>query len=193
MVNNFGTNLNKQVERYKANISGGSVTLLAWFGSTWRERSLQINTNLFLVITFLIKHFYPEGSCLFQDDNDPVHTVREVTEWFDEYENNVNHMLWPSQSLRQCWTANIIKNTKWGNIFWKNCVHPSSGVQRLRQSMPMSTVLFWKYTVAQYLLYTLHVDFPFISQPSVYSLSTQTAAQTLCHFSSLKKHKNVGN
>ena len=21
-----------------------------------------------------------------------------VTEWFDEYENNVNHVLWPSQS-----------------------------------------------------------------------------------------------
>ncbi len=24
--------------------------------------------------------------------------ARGVTEWFDEYENDVNHMLWPSQS-----------------------------------------------------------------------------------------------
>ncbi len=46
----------------------------------------------------MMKHFYPDGSGLFQDDNAPVHRARGVTEWFDEYENDVNHMLWPSQS-----------------------------------------------------------------------------------------------
>ncbi len=31
------------------------------------------------------------------------------------------------------------QNIKWGNIFWKNGVHPSSRVQRLGESMPRST------------------------------------------------------
>ena len=26
------------------------------------------------------------------------HRTQGVTEWFDEYEDDVNHMLWPSQS-----------------------------------------------------------------------------------------------
>ena len=45
-----------------------------------------------------MRHFYPDVSGLFQDDNTPIHRVQGVTEWFDEYENNMNHMLWPSQS-----------------------------------------------------------------------------------------------
>jgi len=45
----------------------------------------------------MMKHFYPDGSGL-QDDNAPIHRARGVTEWFDEFKNNVNHMLWPSQS-----------------------------------------------------------------------------------------------
>ena len=46
----------------------------------------------------MMKHFYPDGTGLFQDDNAPIHRARGVTEWFDEYKNDVNHMLWPSQS-----------------------------------------------------------------------------------------------
>ena len=37
-------------------------------------------------------------SGLFRDDSASIRRAREVTEWFDEYENDVNHMLWPSQS-----------------------------------------------------------------------------------------------
>uniref|UniRef100_A0A3B4YAJ7 Tc1-like transposase DDE domain-containing protein n=1 Tax=Seriola lalandi dorsalis TaxID=1841481 RepID=A0A3B4YAJ7_SERLL len=59
--------------------SGGSVMLgeaLFW------EGALQINTN-----------------GLFQEnDDDAIRRARGVTEWFDEYENNVNHMLWPPES-----------------------------------------------------------------------------------------------
>ncbi len=44
----------------------------------------------------MMKHFYPDGSGVFQDDNVPIHRARGVTEWFDEYENYVNHSLWPS-------------------------------------------------------------------------------------------------
>ena len=32
------------------------------------------------------------------NDKAPIHRARVVTEWFDEHENNVNHMPWPSQS-----------------------------------------------------------------------------------------------
>ncbi len=46
----------------------------------------------------VMKHFYPDGSGLFQDNNAPVHRARGVTTWFDEHENDVNQMLRPSQS-----------------------------------------------------------------------------------------------
>ena len=41
----------------------------------------------------MMKHFYPDGSGLFHDDNATIHRARGVTEWFDGYENDVNHML----------------------------------------------------------------------------------------------------
>jgi hypothetical protein len=31
------------------------------------------------------------------DDNAPIHRAQVVTEWFDEYENNVKHLSWLSQ------------------------------------------------------------------------------------------------
>lgn len=39
-----------------------------------------------------MKNFYTDGSNLFQDDR-----AQGLTEWFDEYENYLNHILWPSQ------------------------------------------------------------------------------------------------
>ena len=39
----------------------------------------------------MMKHFYPDGSALFQDDNAPMQIVQGVTEWFNE--NEVNQML----------------------------------------------------------------------------------------------------
>ena len=43
-----------------------------------------------------MKHFYPDG--LFQNDDAPSHRARGVTEWVDEYDNDRNYMLCPSQS-----------------------------------------------------------------------------------------------
>ncbi len=44
----------------------------------------------------MMKHFYSDGSGLFQDDSAPIHRALGVTEWFDGYENDVTHMLWPN-------------------------------------------------------------------------------------------------
>ncbi len=43
----------------------------------------------------MMKHLYPDGSGLFQDDNAPIHRAGGVTEWFDVYENDAIycHML----------------------------------------------------------------------------------------------------
>ena len=46
----------------------------------------------------VMKHFYPDRRGLFQDDDSSSHKVPGVTEWFDEYENEANYVLWSSQS-----------------------------------------------------------------------------------------------
>lgn len=42
----------------------------------------------------MMKHFYPDVSGLFQDDNVPILRAQGFTEWFNE--DDVNHM--PLQS-----------------------------------------------------------------------------------------------
>lgn len=37
----------------------------------------------------MMKHFYPYGSGLFQDENGPIYRTQVSTEWSDEYENDV--------------------------------------------------------------------------------------------------------
>ena len=41
----------------------------------------------------IIKHFYADRGGLLKDENAPIHRARGVTEWFDEYDNDVNHVL----------------------------------------------------------------------------------------------------
>ncbi len=88
-------------------ISGGSIMLwgtCCWLGlgplvpSEGRVTANQYKVVLSDHLYPVMKHFYLDGSGLFQDDNTPIHRARGVTEWFDEYENDVNHMLWSSQS-----------------------------------------------------------------------------------------------
>lgn len=45
----------------------------------------------------VMKSVYPDGSGLLQDDSVHIHRTGGVTEWCDEDEDDVNHMLWPSQ------------------------------------------------------------------------------------------------
>lgn len=55
----------------------------------------RINANQCNVIPtdhlYPLKHFYPDGSGLFQDDPAHIHRAQRLT---DEYENNLSHMLW---------------------------------------------------------------------------------------------------
>lgn len=40
----------------------------------------------------MMKHVYPGGSGLFQEDNAPAQREQGVTEWFDERENDINQV-----------------------------------------------------------------------------------------------------
>ena len=74
------------------------------------EKRLTVNQYKCVLSVHLyhtMKHFYPDGSGLFQDGNAPIHRTSEVTEWLAECENDVNPMLKPSQSLH----PNLIEHT----------------------------------------------------------------------------------
>lgn len=43
-------------------------------------------------------YFYSDASGFFHDNPAPIHRARDLTESFDEVENEVNHMPWPSHS-----------------------------------------------------------------------------------------------
>lgn len=50
--------------------------------------SLQIKVKLFLMVTFILLHFYPKGSAHFPVDNFCIHMVTEwfnVWKWCDSY------------------------------------------------------------------------------------------------------------
>ena len=75
---------------------------MVWCGSTCPLRGKGHCKSIQIVLSDhlcpMMKPFHPDGSGLFQDDNAPIHRARGVTEWFEEYENQVNHILRPSQS-----------------------------------------------------------------------------------------------
>lgn len=49
------------------------------------------------------KHFYPDWSCFFHDENALTHRAQGLAEFYDEHENDLNHKLWPLQSLVHLW------------------------------------------------------------------------------------------
>lgn len=87
-----------------------------------------------------MKHFYLNGSALFQDNVAPIHWPKGLTEWSNEAENDVNHILRPSQSqdcksetLEQRALRQHNQNTNWGDFFfWKNGVPVESMLNHIK-------------------------------------------------------------
>lgn len=86
---------------------GGSVILLrtfCWHGLgplvplEGRVTSNQYEVALSDHLYPIMKHFYPDCNRLIQDDNASIRRAQRVTEWFDECENYMTRMLWPSQA-----------------------------------------------------------------------------------------------
>lgn len=64
----------------------GHLFSLAWFGFTW---PLTVNQSKFIPKDHFyptIKHFFPDGSGLFQVST-PIHKTKELIEWFDDQKN----------------------------------------------------------------------------------------------------------
>ena len=57
---------------------------------TANQNKVILNDDLYATM----EQFCPDGSGL----NALIHRARGVTEWFDEYEDYADYMLWPSQS-----------------------------------------------------------------------------------------------
>lgn len=43
-----------------------------------------------------MKSSFPEGYGIFQDDNAPIHAAGFVQSWFDEHEDEVQPLHWPT-------------------------------------------------------------------------------------------------
>ena len=46
----------------------------------------------------VVQMFLPNNDAVFQDDILPMHTARSVHSWFEEHEDALQHLLWPTQS-----------------------------------------------------------------------------------------------
>jgi hypothetical protein len=46
----------------------------------------------------MVQMLYPNDEAAFQDDSSPMHTARSVQSRFEQYEDTLQHLLWPAQS-----------------------------------------------------------------------------------------------
>lgn len=86
---------------------GGSVMIwaaISWYSAgpivTLKGRVTAKNYTDILAdhVHPMLQILFPEGDVIFQDDNAPIHAARCVQAWFQEHEDEVQHLPWPAQS-----------------------------------------------------------------------------------------------
>lgn len=113
------------------------VTLRYTCHLRWKHNCKSLQTNAdWSPFYSMKKHFYPDWSCFFHDENALTHRAQGLAEFYDEHENDLNHKLWPLQSLVHLWNIlgqNVRQCSPSPLIQWqfreqKNNVHPSNTV-----------------------------------------------------------------
>jgi hypothetical protein len=46
----------------------------------------------------MVQILFRNNDAIFQDDTSPMHTARSVQFWFEEHEDTLQHLPWPTQS-----------------------------------------------------------------------------------------------
>ncbi|GFV54678.1 DDE_3 domain-containing protein [Trichonephila clavipes] len=80
------------------------------------------------------------GDGIFQDDDAPIHAVGLVQSWFQEYEDEVKHLPWPTQSPDLSIIeplSSVLERSIWNR-------HPPSGLSQYfrkeKYNIPLNTI-----------------------------------------------------
>ncbi len=127
----------------------------------------------------MLKHFYPDRSGRFQDNNVPIHRALGVADWFGVWKWCESYaMAFHSHQIStelstsgRFWTDLLDsalhhrqQNTKYGNIFRISFIPPVE-FRDLYFQCQGALKLFWKHVVAQHLTKTVYVGFSFNLSP----------------------------
>jgi len=55
----------------------------------------------------------PNNDAIFQDNNSPIHSARNVQSWLEEHEDAIQHLPWPSQSPDLNIRATVVRFRKY--------------------------------------------------------------------------------
>ncbi len=160
--------------------------LLAWFGSTCpldrRATSNQCRVVLGDYLYLVMKHFYPDQDrwewslpgwqCLHPQGTRGHWMVWWVWKWCESYAMAFTVTKSQPNWTPRFWTDVLDstlhhhhQNTKWGNVFWMNAVHPSSRDWRINAKAHWccSGGTWWPNTLLRHFM----LVFPLICHPSV--------------------------